>query len=104
MKILARMLFITVLIAYSGIVDVVQAEPYKGNRFPSDEQIQRSLAPNEKLQPIGKHSVSPGEYKYFIVKKMPNGKEVIVASQVIQLDNGTWIISDGNGGYVMINQ
>ncbi len=35
---------------------------------------------------------------------MPNGKEVIVALQVIQLDNGTWLISDGNGGYVMINQ
>jgi hypothetical protein len=103
MTILARILLISVVIAYFGFSDVVQAVPYKGNHFPSDEQIQRSLAPNEKIQPVGKH-VKPGEYEYFIVKKMPNGKEVIVALQVIQLDNGIWLISDGMDGYVMINQ
>jgi hypothetical protein len=43
-------------------------------------------------------------YRYFIVKKMPTGKEAIVALPVVQLDNGIWLISDGTGGYVMINQ
>ena len=105
MKILARILLISVVVVvYFGFVDVVQAAPYKGNHFPSDEQIQRSLAPNEKIQPIGKHSVRPGEYEYFIMKKMPNGKDAIVELRVIQLDSGTWLISDGTGGYVMINQ
>jgi hypothetical protein len=104
MKILARILLISVVVAYFGCADVAQAAPYKGNHFPSDEQIQKSLASNEKIQPMGKHSVKPGEYMYFIVKKMPNGKEVIVALRVIQLDNGIWLISDGTGGYVTINQ
>jgi hypothetical protein len=105
MKIIARMfLATTVVIAYFGLVDNVLAAPYKGNRFPSDEQIQRSLPQNEKVQPIGKHGTGPGEYKYFIVKKMPNGKEVIVAVPVIQLDSGIWLISNGADGYVMINQ
>jgi hypothetical protein len=104
MKIITRILLMSVVVAYIGFVDVAQAAPYKGNHFPSDEQIQRSLAPNEKIQPIGKHGVGPGEYKYFIVKKMPNGKEVIVALQIIQLDSGIWLISAGADEYVMINQ
>jgi len=62
------------------------------------------LNSNESIRPIGKHSERPGGYKYFVFKKMPNGKEVIVALPVIQLDNGIWLISDGAGGYVMINQ
>jgi hypothetical protein len=43
-------------------------------------------------------------YRYFVVKKMPTGKDVIVALPVIQLDNGIWLIADGADGYIMINQ
>jgi hypothetical protein len=104
MKILARILLISVVIAYFGFVDVTQAAPYKGNHFPSDQQIQNSLKLNEPYQPVGRHGEGPGMYRYFIVKKMPTGKEAIVALPVVQLDNGIWLISDGTGGYVMINQ
>lgn len=103
MKILARMLLITVVIVHFGSVDVTQAAPYKGNHFPSDEQIQNSLKLNEPYQPVGRHGEGPGMYRYFIVKKMPTGKEAIVALPVVQLDNGIWLISDGTGGYVTIN-
>jgi hypothetical protein len=104
MKILSRILLISVVVAYFGFIDFAQAEPYKGNRFPSDEQIQKSLKLTESYQVVGRHGDGPGMYRYFVVKKMPTGKDVIVALPVIQLDNGIWLIADGADGYIMINQ
>ncbi len=104
MKTLIRLLLICILTAFTGIVELTDAAPYKGNRFPSDEQIQKSLNLKDACQPIGMHSEGLGNYKYFILKKMPSGQEAITALQVIQLDNGFWLISDGAGGYVLISQ